>query len=130
MRSPKPNAIAIVPSVTMIGGSRSRVITTPLNSPHARPERMQTRIPTAMPSVACGYWPLITWSRDPESVSITSPPATPAKKRIAPIDRSMPAVTMTNVSPIASRTTSEVVSAICERFDQVRNVPGGVESQK
>ena len=42
----------------------------------------------------------------------------------------MPAVTMTNVSPIASRTTSEVVSAIWERFDVVRNVLGGVESQK
>jgi hypothetical protein len=37
---------------------------------------------------------------------------------------------MTNVSPIASRITSDVVSAICSRFVQVRNVPEGVESQK
>ena len=42
----------------------------------------------------------------------------------------MPAVVITNVSPIASSTTSDVVSPICERFDQVRNVAGGVPSQK
>src|SRR6266508_2353610 len=40
------------------------------------------------------------------------PPQTPAKSRIPPIERSMPAVTMINVSPIASRTTSDVFSAI------------------
>jgi hypothetical protein len=37
---------------------------------------------------------------------------------------------MTKVMPIASRITSEVFSAICERFVPVRNVPEGVDSQK
>jgi hypothetical protein len=61
---------------------------------------------------------------------ITSPPATALKNRTPPIERSIPAVTITNVIPIASRITSDVLSAICWRFVQVRKVPEGVETQK
>ena len=39
-------------------------------------------------------------------------------------------MTITNVWPIASRITSEVLSAICSRLLHVRKLPGGVVSQK
>ena len=91
---------------------------------------MHTMIPIGTAYEACGYSPLIVWALVPDSRSITSPPHTPAKNRIPPIERSIPAVTITNVSPIASRITSEVLRAICSRLLHVRKVPGGVVSQK
>jgi hypothetical protein len=77
-----------------------------------------------------GYCPFTVCAVVPDRWSITSPPQTPEKRRTPPIERSIPAVTITNVSPMASRITSDVVSAICWRFVPVRNVPEGVESQK
>ena len=112
----------------MNAGSLSRVISVPLMNPQTVPARMQTTIPAGIARASCGYWPLIVCALVPERWSITSPPQTAEKKRMPPIDRSIPAVTITNVSPIASRTTSEVLSAICSRFVHVRNVPDGVES--
>ena len=114
----------------MNAGRRSFVISVPLISPQAVPARMQTAIPTGTARLSCGYWPLIVCALVPERCSITSPPQTALKKRMPPIERSIPAVTMTNVSPIASRITSDVLRAICSRFLQVRKVPDGVESQK
>jgi hypothetical protein len=55
IRSPKPNVIPNVPSVTMNGGRRSFVMSVPLISPHVVPARMQTAIPAGIAMSECGY---------------------------------------------------------------------------
>ena len=99
-------------------------------SPQTPPASTQTAIPAGIATPECGYWPFTVWAVVPDRRSITSPPQMPENKRTPPMERSIPAVTITNVSPMASRITSDVVSAICCRFVPVRNVPDGVESQK
>ena len=47
-----------------------------------------------------------------------------------PTERSIPAVTITNVSPIARRMTSEVSSAMFLKFDAWKKAWFGVASEK
>ena len=77
-----------VPSVTMNGGSLSRVTSRPLMAPIAVPtaEAEQQREQPRQP----GSWPSLAITIDEE------------RTVIAPTDRSMPAVRMTSVWPSAS----------------------------
>src|SRR6266536_4611056 len=114
----------------MNGGSRISVISTPFTAPQKVPARRAKTTPMRTALTAWGYCPAVTCAFVPASPSIVLPPQTAEKKRMPPIERSMPAVTITNVSPIASSITSDVLSPICVRFGRLRNVPDGVESQK
>ncbi len=92
-RSVPPVIPVSVPRVTMNGGRLMRVINSPLIRPRPVPAPSITRIETIVVSVELSCTPSMCWA--------TSAPAIPEKPSIAPTDRSIPAVMITNVSPIA-----------------------------
>ncbi len=94
-----------VPSVTMKGGSFSRVTSRPLTAPAAVPTTIPIRIATG-PGI-----PLSALSLALSSI---------ARMEIAPTDRSMPAVRMISVWPIARAPTT---ATCCMISDCVRRVP-------
>src|SRR6266508_3201846 len=100
------NAMFSVPSVTMNGGSRSQVTRVPLKAPKAT----QVRIPSAM--AMKGLMPLVT-----ASLVITTDP----NAMTAPLDRSIPAVRITSVCPIARVPTTMTCWTTSDRLVPVRN---------
>src|SRR3954451_16575164 len=101
----RANAMFRVPSVTMNAGSLIPVT----RAPFSRPKATQAAIPRTIARI--GLTPLSTAS----FVITTEPSAMPA-----PFDRSMPAVRMTSVWPIASVPTSIVCWRTSERLPPVR----------
>src|SRR4051812_29489336 len=99
-------AMFSVPSVTMKAGSRMRVTSMPLPMPKA----VQTAIPSRI--ARYGLTPLATASFVMTMVS---------KAITKPFERSMPAVSMTSVSPIASTPTSIDCWTISEKLSPVMN---------
>ena len=95
-----------VPSVTMNGGSRSRVTSAPLSRPHA--------VPTPKPMSSASR-PGTPWSAD--SLAITIDEST----MIAPTDRSMPAVRMISVWAMPSVPTTITCWTISDRLPGCRN---------
>ena len=94
------------PSVTMNGGSLIRVISRPLNAP-ARP-------PTTMPMIKDAH-PGTPWSNAVLAITIDE------NTMIAPQERSIPAVRMISVWPIARVPTTAVCWAITPRSVGVAN---------
>src|SRR6266511_5394670 len=95
-----------VPSVTMNGGSRSPVTSEPLNAPKAA----QTSSPMRIASSGC--MPLST-----ASLVMTMLP----NAITAPLDRSIPAVRMMSVWPIARVPTTITCCTTSDRLPPVRN---------
>ncbi len=92
-RSVAPVTAVSVPSVTMNGGSLTRVMIRPLSTPMAVPVPIITAIPASDVS-APELCPV-------SMLFISTAPAIALNPRMAPSDRSMPAVMMTNVCPTA-----------------------------
>ncbi len=76
-------------NVAMNGATRSRVITRLFTTPTARPAASPNRTPTTMP-----------WSRIPIAET------TLTRATVLPTDRSMPAVSSTNVCPNATQASA------------------------
>ena len=94
-----------MPSVTMNDGILNRAIRTPLT----RPARPPVSIPAAMPT-GIGRPMFVT----------TTPVITAASVMTVPIDRSMPPVMITNVTPSARMPLTEVASRIPIVLSNVR----------
>ena len=94
-----------VPSVTMNGGSFRRVTSAPLRSPQV--------VPTPNP-ISSASSPGTPWSADSLAITIDD------NTMMAPTDRSMPAVRMISVWPIAMTPTTITCCRIRERFSPVR----------
>src|SRR3990167_791065 len=91
----------IVPSVTMKGGSLMRVTSSPLT----RPKAVVAPMPSTMASSGCRPSSVTTLVITMEPSAITMPH-----------DRSMPAVRMISVWPMASRPTTITCCRISEKF--------------
>ena len=94
-----------VPSVTMNGGSRSRVTSAPLSRPQA--------VPTPKPSSSASR-PGSPWSAASLAITIED------RTMIAPTERSMPAVRMTSVWAMPSVPTTITCWTISDRFAGAR----------
>ena len=106
MYSTRAKKMLRVPRVTMNGGSRSRVMSTPFSRPQASP--MTRPMPrTSSPGIA--------------SSAEICPSTTVASSMMAPTDRSMPAVRMMIVWPMASVPTTMTCCAMRERLLGSRN---------
>src|SRR5918994_591409 len=93
--SARPRATLSMPSVAMNGGSLKRAIRIPFARPHRPPIRMPPRMPSG--------------SGSPAFVTMV-PVITADNVMTVPIERSMPPVMITNVTPIASTPTTDVAS--------------------
>src|SRR5450830_184163 len=100
----RPRMAVSAPRVTINGGKRMNAINPPLTRPSNRPKPIPAAIPN-MPN--CG---------DIEACNATTAEAA----RIAPTDRSMPAVRITKVMPAASTTLTEACCVMIDRFCTVR----------
>src|SRR5471032_1912223 len=100
----RPRMAVSAPRVTINGGRRMKAISPPLTSPSNRPKPIPAAIPN-MPN--CG---------DIEACNATTADAA----RIAPTDKSMPAVRITKVMPAASTTFTEACWVMIDRFCTVR----------
>jgi hypothetical protein len=98
MRSAKPSAMPNVPSVTISAGIRALATRKPLITPQPSPE------PSAAPRPS-----RIVPQLSPPTAFISLAEMTPLNTRTAPIERSIPAVMITNVIPTA-RTSSTAAS--------------------
>ncbi len=98
----RPSAVKMlrVPRVTMNGGSLNRVTSTPLRRP--------PRVPTAKPASRASQ-PGQPCSADSFAITIM------ARMVSAPTDRSMPAVRMMSVCPMASAATTATCCRTSER---------------
>ncbi len=115
----RPSAAPSDPSVTISGGILALAIRTPLSSPHARPDSTATRMPTLATPQPCPPEP----SSGPIAI-ITFAATTPEKTSTEPIDRSMPAVTITNVMPTPSTARIAAFWAICLAFSRLPKLLG------
>jgi len=102
-----PRATLIVPSVAMNGVISATVIMKPLISPQTAP--------TAMPAtIAMG---IATWESTMSRVATT-----PAKAATAPTERSIPAVMITMVIPMATIAVTAVCVPTLRRLWEVRKL--------
>ena len=99
------NAMLSVPSVTMKGGSLIRVTSRPLTRPNSAVTPMPHRIASGAGSPS-----------STASLVITMPPSA----MTMPHDRSMPAVRMISVWPIAMTPTTMTCCRTSEKFSPVR----------
>ena len=121
IRSPRPLATLKVPRVTMKGGSRRRAIRTPLIAPNTAPQARPAGIASAIAIPAWGNCPSVTWAGVPARLAITQEATTPESISTVPTERSMPAVMITKVSPMASSRVSAVSHAMFVRLREVKN---------
>ena len=108
--------MVIVASVTMNGLTPAYAVTAPFPHPTAVP----TAIPTAAARAVAPTTPIVC--RTGALVSAAAA-MTPASASTDPTDRSIPAVTMTNVMPSARMALIETCRRIVERFSREKN-PG------
>ena len=104
-----PRTISIVPSVTMKGTTRRRVMSSPLTSPQA------AAAATPASSATAGDAPSFS------STAIT----TVVSEMTEPTERSMPPATITAVMPIAAMQTIAVWRAISSRLPGSMNCDAG-----
>src|SRR3954465_2373150 len=106
MRSAAPSDMPSVPSVTISGGIRALAMRNPLSVPHAVPAaRATTRPAPIVPQLS------------PPTAFIALTETTPLNTSTAPSDRSMPAVTITNVMPVARTRRTAASVAMFRAFD-------------
>src|SRR3954469_5039537 len=104
--SAAPSDMPSVPSVTMSGGIRAFAIRKPLTMPHARPASRATARPAR-----------IVPQLSPPTLFIAFTATTPLNTSTAPTDRSMPAVMITNVMPVASTSRTAASVAMLRAFE-------------
>ena len=104
----KPLAINMTPSVTIKAGMLKSVTRLPVPIPIIA----QTRIPAALPNKRCP----MAGSALPESCWMDRAVMTPLKAIKLPTDKSMPAVMITMVIPIAIMATTEICLSTFSRF--------------
>ena len=102
--SAAPRATLIMPKVEIKGGSRPRVIRTPLSRPQRNPLPRPALTASGSGTPACNR------------LAIT----TPERARTEPTERSIPAVMMTKVIPAAMMAMTEDCSTMLRRFERVR----------
>ena len=107
----KPFAINMTPRVTMNAGMLNSVTKPPVPKPMAA----QARIPAALPSRNC-----VKEGSPPPSCWIVSAVMTPLKAMRLPTDRSLPAVIMTIVMPMAMMATMEICLSTLSRLSRLR----------
>ena len=100
-----PRAIASTASVTMNGVMFSAVTAKALKAPHRAPSPMPARKEGMTPQPACN----------------ARPHTTPVSATTDPVERSMPPVTITKVSPTATMPMRELASRMDSRLAAVRN---------
>src|SRR4051812_13714873 len=106
IRSAAPSDMPSVPSVTISGGTRAWAVRTPFSAPHARPASSAPPRPTK-----------IVTQLPPPSLFIALTATTPLNTSTAPTDRSMPAVMITNVMPVASTSRTAASVAMLRAFE-------------
>src|SRR6185437_8644819 len=94
-----------MPRVTISAGIAPLVMRKPLKAPVAAPAAKQPRMPT---------------HQGRPRLEVSSAPTTPARPRIDPTDRSIPAEQMTNVCPIADTPNTEVDNRMLRRLEPER----------
>src|SRR4051794_30594020 len=95
-----------VPSVTIRGGIRALAMRNPFRIPHARPASSAIPRPTKIVPQLSPPTPFIAFTE-----------TTPLKTSTAPTDRSMPAVMITNVMPVARTSSTAASVAMLRAFE-------------
>src|SRR3954467_4950538 len=106
MSSAAPSDMPSVPSVTISGGIRALAMRNPFSIPHASPASSATPRPTK-----------IVPQLSPPTPFIALTETTPLNTSTAPTDRSMPAVMITNVMPVASTSRTAASVAMLRAFE-------------
>ena len=108
-----PLAMNMMPSVAINAGIPKSVTKLPVNSP-ARP---QASMPTMAPSHRC---PVV--GESPPSDWMARAVITPEKAIKLPTERSIPAVMMTNVIPMAMMATTEICFITFSKLSRLRKL--------
>src|SRR3954466_1668707 len=106
MSSAAPSDMPSVPSVTMRGGIFALATRKPFRPPGAGPAARATTRPTGI---------VPQWSAPTAFIALTL--TTPLKTATAPTDRSMPAVMITNVMPVAWTSSTAASVAMLRAFE-------------
>src|SRR3954451_20937548 len=110
--SAAPRAMPRVPSVTMNDGILALVTRKPLRIPQATPASRPTMTPTMM-----------TPQLSPPTAFMARAETTLANTRTDPTDRSMPAVMITYVRPVATTSSTAASVAMLRALETVKNSP-------
>ena len=112
-----PRATVSIANVTTKGGRENRVITQPLKIPIAKPMSRAAKIP---PKVVKP----INKSKDSRAMPFVNNPAQTAevKAKTEPTERSIPAVSTTNVIPTEIHTLTDIWRNTFQRLLAVRNL--------
>ena len=108
-----PRAINIIASVTMNAGSRNAATHTPEKNPHAPQAAIPANPQSSMPNVPA--------SRAPARSRISTVDVTAARPIKLPTERSMPAVMITSVMPIAMIAMTDICWAMFSTFCGFKN---------
>ena len=110
MKSAMPKNTADVAMVATMGCNRPKMTMAPLSAPHSAPSARTIRTPTAGPSTGPRSRPQAA----PRLLTTTKEATTLHRMKMAPIDRSMPAVSTTKVCAMASNARSTpLLAAVC-----------------